>query len=93
MPQDQITVEQKKTEERIKKLEAQIAVLTEFMDDKKKTQLTYPLDLTTQQIIQAGVPRLLGAKVTNTAPFLNDWYLPVVINNVEYHLLGTNETA
>lgn len=74
-------------------MEKKLAELEQFFAQKKENQLSYPLDLPSQQIIDAGKLLIIGAKVTNTAPFTNDYYLPVRANNATFNLLGTNESA
>lgn len=79
-------------QDKIKKLEAQVAELMEFMKQKKENQISTPLDYPSQQIIRSNVLMIGGEKNADTAPFTNNWLLPVVVNNKVYNLLGTDET-
>lgn len=79
-PQDQ---------KRIDVLEAQVKELMAFMRQKKETQLSYPLDYPTQQILQDGVPIVTGPKVPG-AIAAADGYIPVRVNNKIVKLMYDN---
>lgn len=74
---------------RIDTLEQQVKVLMDFMKEKKQTQIQYPLDYASQQILQSGVPIVTGAKVPGVIASA-DGYIPVRVNNKIIKLMYDN---
>ena len=73
---------------RMDKLEAQVKELMEFMKQKKENQLSFPLDYPTQQILQNGVPIVIGALVPG-AIATGTGYIPMKINNKTVNIMYT----
>ncbi len=65
---------------KIKELEGQVAELMAFMEEKKKAQITYPLDYASQQVLQNGLPIVTGSAVVVPIP-TGTGFIPMRINN------------
>lgn len=78
----------KPDKDRITELEGQVKQLMEFMKQKKENQLSFPLDYPTQQILQNGVPIVIGAQVPGVIASANG-YLPVRVNNKTINIMYT----
>lgn len=73
---------------RIEALERQVEMLMRFMNEKKKNQLSYPLDYASQQILQTGVPIVIGGLVPG-AIATGTGYFPVRVNNKIINVMYT----
>lgn len=76
-------------EQVIKNLEARVAALEAYIKERKLTQLTYPLDNPSRQIIQIDALVQTGAFEDAGAPYANNGFLPVTINGQRYFLMTT----
>lgn len=77
-------------EQYIKQLEARVAALEAYVKGRKETQLMYPLDNPSRQIIQIDTLVQTGAFEDAGAPYTNDGFIPVTINGQRYMLMTTS---
>lgn len=77
-------------QEIIKNLEARVAALEAFIQERKLIQLTYPLDNPSRQIIQMDAVIQTGGFEDAGAPYTNNGFLPVTINGQRYFLMTTS---
>ena len=75
--------------EQIKKMEARLAVLEAYVAERKKQQLTVPLDNGSRQIINGSLLEQTGAFFPTTT-IVDSGYLPITVNGVNHKLMVTN---
>lgn len=74
----------------IKELKARVAALEAYIKERQTTQLTYPLDNPSRQIVQIGALILTGGFEDAGAPYTNNGFLPVTIDGQRYFIMTTS---
>ncbi len=74
----------------IKKILARLESLERWKKEREETQLTFPLDNPSTQIVQMGVLLQSGGQEVSGAPYTNDGYIPVRVNGKTFLLMTTS---